>query len=204
MKKIILILFLFLSCYFIYIKTEKKELSYVSIGDKVSDINSFNRYNNTYVNNDYRIKDLINIIKYNEEQNETSIHRILKNADILIVSVGMNDLYYKLNTNIVNVYTYLNDMINNMNILFKEINKYHYQKVFILGYYNIYNKNNDIFTYINYKIEKLTKDYQFEYIELNKILKNNPKFYKNNNHFNLNQLGYNEINKIIVEKIKKY
>ena len=43
MKKIILILFLFLSCYLIYIATEKKELSYLVLGDSNADIN----YNKT-------------------------------------------------------------------------------------------------------------------------------------------------------------
>ena len=207
MKKIILILFLFLICYLIYISTEKKELSYVVIGDLIADINynnQYKKYNNDYINENYRLIDLINIIKYNKELNNISIHRVLKNADILIVSIGMNDLYYKLNTDTINMYTYLNNMLNNLDILLKEINKYQYKKVFILGYYNIYNKNNDLFTYINYKIKKLLKNYQYEYIELNNILKNNPQLYKKDNNFNLNIEGYREINKIIVEKLKKY
>ena len=207
MKKIILILFLFLICYLIYISTEKKELSYVVIGDLIADINynnQYKNYNNDYINENYRLIDLINIINYNKELNNISIHRVLKNADILIVSIGMNDIYYKLNIDTINIYTYLNDMLNNLDILLKEINKYQYKKVFILGYYNIYNKNNDLFTYINYKIKKLIKNYQYEYIELNNILKNNPQLYKKDNNFNLNIEGYREINKIIVEKLKKY
>ena len=172
MKKIILILFLFLSCYLIYNLTEKKELSYVVLGD----LTSFDNYNNDYTNNEYRIIDLINLIKYHDNND---IHRTLKNTDILIISIGMNDLYYKLNTNKENIYRYLNNMVNNIDNLFKEINKYQYKKVLFLGYYNITNTNNDLFTYMNYKINKLTNKYQYEYIELNKILKNKPKYYQN-------------------------
>ena len=167
MKKIILILFLFLSCYFIYISTEKKELSYVAIGDSIANLNynnQYRNYNNNYINTEYRIVDLINIIKYQEDK---TIHRAIKNADILIISVGMNDIYYKLNTNITNIYDYLNNMINNLNILFNEIDKYNYK-------------------------------------EVNNILKNNNNYYKKDDNFNLNIYGYNEINKIIVEKLKKY
>ena len=116
----------------------------------------------------------------------------------------MNDIYYKLNTNITNIYDYLNNMINNLNILFNEIDKYNYKEVFVLGYYNISNKNNDLFTYINYKLKSLTEKYHYSYIELNNILKNNNNYYKKDDNFNLNIYGYNEINKIIVEKLKKY
>ena len=80
--------------------------------------------------------------------------------------------------------------------------EYNYQKVIVLGYYNITNKNNDIFTYLNYKIKKITNKYNYEYIELNNILKNNQKYLYKSNNFNLNDKGYNEISKIIVEKLK--
>ena len=214
MKKIILILFLFLSCYIIYNLTEEKGLSCLVIGDTIADNkyikdNSLiTNYNNTFINQEYRIKDLINIIKYNEEQEidnkKISIHRLLKNTDILIISIGMNDLYYKLNTNSQNIYTYLNDMLNNIEKLLNEINKYNYKQVYILGYYNITNNNNDIFTYINYKLEKLSNKYHYNYIELNNILRNNPNYLKNNHNFELNSQGYSKISKIIVENLKNY
>jgi len=214
MKKIILILFLFLSCYLIYNLTEDNKVSYLALGDKIADNpylednEKIIEYNNDYTNNDYRIIDLINIIKYNEEleinDKIISIHRLLKNADIIILSIGMNDIYYKLNSDTKNIYTYINNMVRDMNILLKEIDKYNYKHVFILGYYNIYGNYNDIFEYLNYKIEKITKKYNYEYIKLNDILKNNPNFYQNNTNFALNNQGYNEINKIIVEKLEKY
>ena len=214
MKKIILILFLFLSCYIIYNLTEEKGLSCLVIGGNIADNeyiksnNLIKNYNNTYIDKDYRIIDLINTIKYNEEKDldnkKISIHRLLKNTDILIISIGMNDLYYKLNTDTLNIYTYLNDMLNNMEILLNEINKYTYKKVIIIGYYNITNKHNDLFTYLNYKIKRITNKYHYEYLELNDILKNNPSYLQNSNNFNLNNKWYNEISKIIVEKIKNY
>ena len=214
MKKIILILFLFLSCYLIYNLTEEKGLSCLVIGNSIADNeyikdnNLITKYNNTYINNNYRIKDLINIIKYNEElevnHKKISIHRLMKNTDILIVSVGMNELYYKLNDDKKEIYTYLNEMVNDMESLLNDISKYNYKKVYILGYYNIDNKNNDLFTYINYKIKKVTNKYKYNYIELNDIIRNNPNYLKNNHNFELNRQGYNKISKIIVENLKKY
>lgn len=214
MKKIILVLFLFLSCYFIYNLTEEKKLSCLVIGDTIAD-NKYlknneliTEYNNNYISQDYRIIDLVNIIKYNEElevnNKHLSIHRLLKNADILIISAGMNDIYSKLNSDTKDIYTYINNMVNNMEILYDEIDRYSYKKVIVLGYYNITNKNNDLFTYLNYKMKRITEKYNYNYIELNNILKNNPSFLKKSNSYELNNQGYNEINKIIVENLKNY
>lgn len=212
MKKIILVLFLFLSCYIIYQSTEDKTLSCLVIGDTIADNkylsnnNLITKYNNQYINKDYRLIDLINIIKYNEEQEidgkKISIHRLMKTTDILIISIGMNDIYYKLNDDTKNIYTYINDMVNNMEILLEEINKYNYQKVIILGYYNTTNKHNDLFTYLNYKMKRITNKYHYQYLELNNIIKNNSNLLKNSNNFILNDQGYQEISKIIVENLK--
>ena len=96
MKKIILILFLFLlcyACYYIYNITEDKNLDIVAIGDDIANNlylkKGTNKYNTDFINKDYRINDLLNIIKYNQEiiinNKEVSIHQRLKKADILII-----------------------------------------------------------------------------------------------------------------------
>ena len=213
MKKIILILFLFLSCYLIYNLTENENTSYLLIGDQIVDnkylknTSSNDTYNNNFINKDYRIIDLINVIKYNEEKEinnkPLSIHRLLKNSDILIISIGMNDIYYKLNSDTKNIYRHINEMVNNMEILLEEINRYDYEQVLVMGYYNITNQNNDLFTYLNYKMKRVVEKYSYQYIELDKIIKNNPLFLEKTNNFMLNDKGYNEISKIIVEKFKK-
>lgn len=213
MKKIILILFLFLSCYLIYNLTEKESISILVMGDNKLNKNIIKQnnnitYNSNYTDAYYRITDLINIIKYNEEKEinneKISLHRLLKTSDILIISIGMNDIYSKLNTDTFEIYTYINDMVNNMEILLEEINKYSYKQVLILGYYNITNKNNDLFTYLNYKMKKITTKYNYEYIELNNIIKNNLNYLKNDHNFELNNQGLEQLSKIIVEKLKIY
>ena len=214
MKKIMLLLFLFflcLSCYYIYKVTEVNTINITSIGDSIADIkaisnlNNLNKYNNTFISKDYRIIDLLNIIKYNEEtkikDKDISIHQVLKNSNVLIISIGMNDIYYKINDNTKEIYTYVNNLIAEYEELLTEINKYHYDKVIVLGYYNIQNKNNDIFTYTNYKLKKLVDKYNYTFINLNNYLYNNSKYLLNDNYFYLNNEGYNQIFKLIVEKI---
>lgn len=217
MKKIIPILFLFLSifmCYLIYKLTEDNKICYTSLGDIISenkyikDIENTSTYNTDFINKDYRIVDLLNIIKYNQEKeldsSTVSIHQILKKTDILILSIGMNDIYSKLNDDTKNIYTYTNNMINNLELILDEIDRYDYRQVFVLGYYNPTNKHNDIYTYLNYKLSRITNKYHYTYLDLNQIFKNNPKYLQKADNFYLNDAGYREIIKLIVENLKKY
>lgn len=216
MKKILLILFLFLSCYIIYAKTYDDKKFYLAVGDGITagyndiiinyldNLDILKEYNNSFINNDYRIKDLIRVIKYNEEMNinnkSVSIHYLLKEADIITLSIGMNDIYYKLNNNTKDIYSYVNEMINDMEILLDSIKKYSCNKVIVLGYYNITNKNNDIFTYLNYKVKSLVETYGYDYIELANII-NNEHLQSTDNYY-LNEEGNQLISKLIVEKFK--
>lgn len=216
MKKILLILFLFLSCYIIYAKTYDDKKFYLAVGDGITagyndiiinyldNLDILKEYNNSFINKDYRIKDLIRVIKYNEEMNinnkSVSIHYLLKEADIITLSIEMNDIYYKLNNNTKDIYSYVNEMINDMEILLDSIKKYSCNKVIVLGYYNITNKNNDIFTYLNYKVKSLVETYGYDYIELANII-NNEHLQSTDNYY-LNEEGNQLISKLIVEKFK--
>lgn len=216
MKKILLILFLFLSCYIIYAKTYDDKKFYLAVGDGITagyndiiinyldNLDILKEYNNSFINKDYRIKDLIRVIKYNEEMNinnkSVSIHYLLKEADIITLSIGMNDIYYKLNNNTKDIYSYVNEMINDMEILLDSIKKYSCNKVIVLGYYNITNKNNDIFTYLNYKVKSLVETYGYDYIELANIINN--EYLQSTDNYYLNEEGNQLISKLIVEKFK--
>lgn len=231
MKKIISILILFLSCYFIYNLTIDNELFYLSIGDgiakgitddgKVSEYNytdsiknyliSKNKlkgFNNSFVDKDYRITDLLRIIKYKEEivvnNDHISINELLKQADIVTISLGMNELYYKILVDNNNIYSYIDDMLSDMELLLKEVDRYNHKKVIVLGYYNTTNDNNDIFNYINYKLKNIVDKRGFEFIDIDKIINNNTNYFTKNTNFYLNNVGYQKISQIIVEKINKY
>jgi len=224
MKKVLLILILFLSCYFIYNKTTNKKLYYLTIGDSLSrgtneyglisygysenikdylkENNLLEGYNRTFTNNDYRIIDVIKILEYNEIKDNYSLNRLIKKADIITLSLGMNDIYYKLDKDNQNIYTYIDNMINNYNKIFIYINKFHHEKVFILGYYNTLGEDNDVFSYANHKLKELCKKNNFTYIELSNIFTNNPKYFKKKDSFVPNSKGYEKISQIIVEKLE--
>ena len=194
MKKIIFILFLFCllySCYYIYDITENKNTNILLIGDDIVNNPYLNNnagvINKDFVNRDYRINDINDIITYNKEldiDNKTeSIHRLLKEYDIVIISIGMNDIYYKLGDNTKEIYTFLNDMLNSYENILKEISRYDNHNIYILGYYNATYRYNDIFTYVNYKLNKMINKYGYNYIDLNKVLSNNEKYYLKKDNF---------------------
>lgn len=231
MKKIISILILFLSCYFIYNLTIDNELYYLSIGDGIAkgitnegnvsvynyadsikdyltSKNKLKGFNNSFVDKDYRITDLLRIIKYKEEivvnNDHISINELLKKADIVTISLGMNELYYKILVDNNNIYSYIDGMLNDMKLLLKEVDRYNHKKVIVLGYYNTTNNNKDIFNYVNYKLKNIVNKRGFEFIDLDKIINNNANYFTNNTNFYLNNGGYQKISQIIVEKINKY
>ncbi len=224
MKKVILILILFFSCYFIYNKTINEKLYYLTIGDSLSKginekkgitygyndyVKSYlesnkllREYNNTFVDSNYRIIDIVRILEYNEKKDNLSLNYLIKKSDIITLSLGMNELYYKLDKNTQNIYTYIDDMINNYDKILSYINTFHHKKVFILGYYSALSGNNDIFEYANYKLKILCDKYNYIYIDLFNIFNNNPKYFNKKSSFIPNKEGYEKISQIIIEKIK--
>ena len=224
MKKVFLILILFLSCYFIHNKTIDNKVYYLTIGDSLSKgLNEYGivtygyndyvrdyleknkvlkNYNKTFTNSEYRIIDIIKILEYNEKKDNYSLNRLIKEADIITISLGMNELYYKLSNDGQNIYTYIDNMINNYNKILTYIDNFHHDKVFVLGYYNVQGENNDIFNYANYKLEEICNKNNFIYVNLSNIFTNNPKYFKKTDNFIPNDKGYEKISQIIVENLK--
>lgn len=229
MKKIIFIIILFLSCYIVYSLTTSDKIYYVTLGDSLSKgvnvygikqygysdyikdylelDNRLSSFNNTFTGSNYRITDLLRMIEYNEIKKvngeEVSINRLLKKADVITLSIGMNELYFKLKMNDYNIYNYMNDLLIDMEQLLNHINKFNHRKVFVLGYYNIGDYQEEI-NYINVKLESIVSKEGFEYIDLSNIFDNNPDFFDNSDNFIPNNYGYLKISKIILAKLKEY
>ena len=224
MKKVFLILILFLSCYYIYNKTSDDKYIYLTFGDFLSkgineygiitygyndyvieylnENNKLKKYNKTYKNNDYIIIDVIKALEYNEKKDNISLNRLIKESDIITVSLGMNELYYKLNKDSTQMYTYIDNMINDYNKILNYINKFPNKQVFVLGYYNMLGHSEDIFNYANYKLKETCEIQDVEYIDLAKIFTNNPNYFSNNQKIVPNSKGYEKISQIIVENLK--
>ena len=224
MKKILLILTLFLSCYFIYNLTNDKKLSYLAIGDFLSKGTSeygipsrgyneqvkeyletnklLKNYNKTFTSNNYQILDIIRILSYNEKKDDYSLNRLIKEADIITISLGISEIYNKLEKKDQNIYSYIDTLINDYTKIFDYIDKFHHTQIFILGYYNTTQDSNDVFEYANYKLKKECLNRKYIYINLSTIFDNNPKYFSKEESFIPNFEGYEKISQIIVEKIQ--
>jgi len=226
MKKIIFIIILFLSCYIVYSLTDNDKVDYLTIGDSLSlgvniygikqygysdyvrdylyNENMLDSFDDSFTNSNYRIVDLIKMIEYNEVKkingNNISINRLLKKADIITISVGMNELYYKLRMNDSNIYNYMNELLFDMKVLLKYIDKFNHKKVLVLSYYNIGDFQEEI-NYVNVKLKNIVVERGFEYVDLSKIFDNNPIYFDKNDSFIPNNQGYLKISKIIFIKI---
>ncbi len=127
------------------------------------------------------------------------IKKVLRESDILIVSVGSLDFFLNYNKyNMKENYIYFNKMYNEINDLIKEIKKYAQGIIIFLGYYNPTNyydsKTDEFFYNTDVKLNKLMKD-DIIYIELYELVKGNK--YKDNNSVYLNKYGYKKIANII-------
>lgn len=212
-KKAIKLLILFLLCsltYIIYITNNKRTIKYVSLGDEYSlSLNSYNNtdygYNeyiknyfenlkklktyNTYSYKNILIHDLYNDIKSNNQKKP--IKRLLRDANFLTISIGLNDVIY------LNQKKETNNKINkivefDLIRLLKEIQKYYHGTIYLIGYYDTNNQTMAI-----NRILKSIKGKKIKYIYPGKCsIKycNNPL----NNYPNVE--GYRKIYKKILEK----
>ena len=227
MKKIIFILILFLSCYLIYKFTFNDKYDYLVIGDAISKgVNIYDTkvygysyyvrdylkenkklksFNDSFTNSGYRISDIIRMIKYNETKNvngyEYNINKLIKEADIITISLGMNELYYKFNNDTVNIYNYMNDIVSEMDELLGLINRFEHKDVIVLGYYNVLDKIDEV-NYINVKLKDIVSKREYTYVSLDNLFSNNPNLLYKKDNFVPNNYGYLKISQIIVEKIE--
>lgn len=217
--KLIILILLSLSVYFIYQKTNNKNNYIVVLGDSLSlGIDSYGIDNYSYIDyykelsnkkvttkkyieKELSIKEIINTIK-----KEPSIKRDLREADTVIINLGYNDLIYKLalqekiNTNSLS--TIISEIKDNYTTLLQEINKYYKKKIIIVGY----PRTNKEDFYINegiLQLNNLLKEYKKEkdiYIDTYNLLKNRTQFFSNPNSNYPNSNAYRRLAKEILSK----
>lgn len=204
-----MIIFVFL----IYLSTIDTKVYYLNLSDSYSSekpnySNYFNEYLmdnkklEKYINefniDDYRITDLTRMIEDNKKikigDSEQTIKNALIKADLLTLSIGMNDINYKIgNATINELYDYSDEILEDIEILFIILREYCKEDIIIFNYYNIFDKKYDeIFNYINDKLDEIASEYNIKIIDLNNIV--SSKNIKNKN------ISLNE-HKIISDKM---
>lgn len=139
MKKIFLLILLFLSVIIIYVFANKKQKLVFSIGIENGDIN--------YVPTDYRITDIIIDIENNININGYDIQNLLVRSTIIYID--LNEYFY------LRDYQAILEQIEDLETLFKLMRKYTKEKIYIL----LLDEVDILSEYTNKKIILLSKKY---------------------------------------------
>ena len=172
MKKIIVIVVILLSIFFIYLNTIDKKVYYLALGDSIAagvnaigtDNYGYSDYIKTYLENrdlletyinefavsGYRSIDLKRDIEDNKKLTINDKNITLKNAlikaDIVTLSIGANDFFYYLNANYNDVYDHINESLNDVENLFKLVREYCKEDIIVVGYYTPFEEHEKIDT----------------------------------------------------------
>ena len=188
MKKILFTFLVVLVIFLIYFFNRSENTYYLSLGDYLSyGINNFNTVNNSYSNNikeyykenlsnyinysyyeDYRVMDLINDINYNKtviyDNKEYKLQNLLIKANLMTISIGMNDLIYKNKFNI-DLYEYTDELLSDIENLFILIRKYNKDQIYFLSFYNSIN-NEELIKYANKRLEFICKKNKIKFVDI--------------------------------------
>ena len=170
--------------------------------------NLLKNYSKDFTKSDMSIEMLNSYILINKKVNsydkKDNIKHILTESSVIIMSIGLNDLLYKItlsNQKISTINTIVDEVYDNVKILINEINKYN-DKLCIVGYYES-NKYNYKINYAITKYNELIKNTKnIIYIETNSYLKDS-KYLENPYSYYPNTQGYQQISSKILSKIGK-
>ena len=215
--KLLILIILSLSVYFIYQNTKKSNIQILSLGDGLSKgINSYTIVEYSHLNyyEDYLKSKNINvktISNYSKEdltihellelvKNNNYLKRDLMESHLLFITIGYNDLLYKLSLEEDISIPKLDNIIDSINIEYKEllteIKKYYKNKIIIVGY----PKSNKDDYYLNLGIRKLNRILNTNnYIDTYNLLNDRDKYFSNPNSYYPNRMGY----LLIYKEIKK-
>ncbi len=227
---------------FIYNITNDKKITYLALGDGLAKgqtpFDTFGEsytdyfYNylkskykvndnyKTFTQSDYRITDLINDIDnvYTiKEENNLTITSLIKKADIITISVGSDELFYKLkqyNDNIKignkqKIIKYIDEMFQDANKLIEKIRKYNKGPIIFIGYYNPipFSQTNEttmdnIFNYIDLKFNEIINKNTF-YLDIYDTFKEKETYLPNKNNVFPSLEGYNLISNELIKLVEE-
>ena len=214
MKKILCLLIICLLVYAIYY-TDK--ITYISIGDSLSvgidsngntnygysnylanylkDKDLLKSYNNYFSTSGTRIIDLKNKLETNwtikKDGKSLSLKKCLREAELVTLSVGMDDILTELTLSTVSVEnlsnkeitTIVDKTVNELDSLFKELRKYAKEDIIFIGFYNPLEEETltaeRLYTYLITKTKNLCKTYDIEYLDIYNLFKKNKDYINN-------------------------
>ena len=179
--------------------------------DYVKDSLEIKKYE-SFTNNNKRSIDFVKDIEDNIKINGKNIQNILIKADIITLSVGMNDLFSNVTFNndfsVNDLYMKFEEVMVDLENLFKLLRTYSKEDIIYIGIYNCLKENSldEFFIYANEQLKKLCDNYKITYLDIYNEF-NDSTYFDNPNSYFPNKAGYKLISSkiidIIVEKNNK-
>lgn len=233
----------------IYKLTYHKGYNYVALGDALAaGVNSYgdenygySDYVKDYLNNNgllksyisgfatsgYTINDLKDDIDNNKRisinnEEEVSIRKVLRESDIVTISIGANDFieifegkkldYSAVKKAIDNKDFYLkkiDSIAKRLDKLLLEVKKYAKKDIILLGYYNplpyltsYKNELDDLVEYGNSKLAEICEKNNIYYVDIFDSLNGKVNYFSNPSDIHPNSYGYQAISKSVIEVIE--
>ena len=245
LKKIIILLLIFIIVFTIYILNIDKKIDYIALGDSLAaGQNPYNQigygypdyisnylkenkllknYTKDYAQSGYRITDILKDIEQNKkitiDGESKGIKEVLRESELLTLSIGANDIISKLGTTGLNVdldqidviNNYIDDTMSNLENLIQTVQKYFKKNMILVGYYNPLAATSSeycrvlepLFTKMNTKMKSLSKKYNIYYVEIYEIFKENPEYLPNPRDIHPSNKGYQVIASSVIDVIEQ-
>jgi len=227
----------------IFFITKDTKVYYLSLGDslaagqtplgKIS--NSYSDYIKDYLKEEgvlefytkdfsksgYRSIDLLNDLYANRsitvDNKEITIKHALIKADLVTLSIGANDLFYKLklgnitDTNFEDIYTYIDEVILDVDKLLYELRMSCKEEIMVFGFYNPFvNFSSGLATaiepmiiYANKEMKNIVKKYDMTYIDIHNVFLDNPYYLPSNLEIHPLDDGYKAMARETIKLIDK-
>lgn len=247
MKKILVLVLIIGIPILIYLLTINNKVYYVALGDSLaagqtpygqvaygyadyvsSELENKNKldfFTKKFAVSGYRTTDLLNDINDNKkimvDNKGITIKHVLTKADVVTLSIGANDLFYKMGINNLDIayYSetdlkkYVDQVVSDVEKTIIAIKRYCKEDIILVGYYNplwhmrkSYAKEIDpVFVYANEQLKKLSEKYTLYYVDIHKLFEKNLDYLPNPLDIHPSEKGYiaisKEIMKIVNEKV---
>lgn len=189
------------------------------IKDYLKDKHVLETYINEFAVSGYRSTDLYRDIIDNKKVTIDNKNITLKNAlikaDLVTLSIGANDLFGKSSAYTLmqesedDIYEYIDEIMLDVDSLFKLMREYCKEDIILVGYYNpVLNeidedKADKIFNYVNNEYERLCGKYNIYYVEVYSEFKNNSEYLPNPLNIHPSKTGYKAISDLVIKKINE-
>lgn len=229
---------------FIFFITRDKKVYYLSLGDSlaagqtpnntidksysdyikeyIEDKEKLEFYTKDFAKSGYRSIDLLNDLKNNKKikvnGKEVTLKHALIKADIVTLSIGSNDLFYKLNIGnsfdldeYDDIYSYVDDCMIDIDKLLLELRKSCKEQILVLGFYNPFthyssnlsNSVEPIIKYANDKMENLVNKYDMTFVDIHDMFLANDTYLPDKFEIHPTNNGYKAISKAIINLINE-